>query len=150
MVKVGVVQMNSGADPEHNFCQLKKKLKGLQLQGAKLVITPENTLVFGSQADYKQWAEPLNEGPLQKQLSQLTQQLGIWLLVGSMPILQPNGAITSTSLLFDDNGQLQAHYNKLHMFDVDVADEHHSYRESDTFQAGNAVKVVKTSALFSP
>lgn len=144
MAIVGVVQMNSGADPEANLRQLKKKLKGLQLQGAKLVVTPENCLVFGSRSDYQRHAEPLGEGPLQAELSALTRQLGIWLLIGSMPIRQPDGAITTTALLFDDNGQCQAHYDKLHMFDVEIEDQHHSYRESDTFQPGRDIKVVPT------
>lgn len=144
MAKVGVVQMNSGADPEANLRQLKKKLKGLQLQGAKLVVTPENCLVFGSRPDYQRHAEPLGDGPLQAALSALTQQLGIWLLIGSMPIRQSDGAITTTALLFDDKGQCLAHYDKLHMFDVEVEDHHHSYRESDTFRPGSEVKVVPT------
>ena len=63
MTKVGVVQMNSGPDPDMNLRQLKKTLKGLQLQGAKLVVTPENCLVFGSHSDYRRYAEPLGEGP---------------------------------------------------------------------------------------
>ncbi|MDX1303807.1 carbon-nitrogen hydrolase family protein [Photobacterium sp.] len=144
MAKVGVVQMNSGSDPEVNLHKLKKKLKGLQLQGARLVLTPENTLVFGSQQDYQRHAERLGEGPLQTELAAMAKQLGIWLLIGSMPIRQPDGAMTATTLLFDDQGQCQAHYNKLHMFDVEVADQHHSYRESDTFKAGDEVKVVST------
>ncbi|WP_299019215.1 carbon-nitrogen hydrolase family protein [uncultured Photobacterium sp.] len=144
MAKVGVVQMNSGADPEVNLRKLKKKLKGLQLQGAKLVVTPENCLVFGSRADYHRHAEPLGNGPLQAELSAQSKQLGIWLLVGSMPIRQPDDAITTTALLFDDQGQCQAHYDKMHMFDVEVEDQYQSYRESDTFQPGREVKVVPT------
>ncbi len=62
MTKIGVVQMNSGTDPERNLSQLKKFMQGLQLQGAKLVVTPENTVVFGSKADYQRWAEPLGNG----------------------------------------------------------------------------------------
>ncbi|WP_027253722.1 carbon-nitrogen hydrolase family protein [Photobacterium halotolerans] len=144
MARVGVVQMNSGPDPELNLQQLKKKLKGLQLQGAKLVVTPENCLIFGTRADYEQHAEPLGEGVLQHQLAALSRQLGIWLLIGSMPIRRDDGSMSTTALLFDDQGQLQAHYDKLHMFDVEVADRHHSYRESDTFRPGEAVKVVET------
>lgn len=144
MAKVGVVQMNSGADPEDNLRRLKKKLKGLQLQGARLVVTPENSLVFGSRSDYRRYAEPLGDGPLQAELSAICRQLGIWLLLGSMPIRHTDGAITTTALLIDDQGQCRAHYDKLHMFDVEVADGHHSYRESDTFRPGDEVKVVPT------
>lgn len=144
MAKVGVVQMNSGADPEVNLKQLKKKLKGLQLQGAQLVVTPENCLVFGTRADYQRHAEPLGAGPLQAELAAITRQLGIWLLIGSMPIRQADGSVTTTSLLFDSEGECQAHYDKLHMFDVEVADAHQSYRESDTFRPGRDIKVVPT------
>ncbi|CAG21570.1 MULTISPECIES: carbon-nitrogen hydrolase family protein [Photobacterium] len=144
MTKIGLVQMNSGPDPEANLVQLKKKLKGLQLQGARLVVTPENTLVFGANSDYKRHAEVLGDGPLQTELAAFAKQLGIWLLIGSMPISQPDGKITSTALLFDDQGVCIAHYNKLHMFDVEIEDKHHSYRESDTFQSGNEIKVVET------
>lgn len=144
MAKFGIVQMTSGADPEINLKHLKMKLKGLQLQGAKLVVTPENCLVFGSREDYLAHAEPLAEGPLQAQVAALAKQLGIWVLIGSMPIRQLDGAITSTALLFDDHGQLQGHYDKLHMFDVEIDDAYHSYRESDTFRAGRETKVIAT------
>lgn len=144
MAKMGVVQMSSGADPHANFERLKKKVKGLQLQGAKLVLTPENTLVFGTKADYFQHAEPLHEGYWQTQLSDLAKRLGIWLVIGSMPIRQANGTITSTCIVWDDQGRYQAHYDKLHLFDVAIEDKHHFYRESDTFTAGNQVVVVDT------
>ena len=35
-------------------------------------------------------------------------------------------------------------YNKIHMFDVDIADSHGSYRESDTFEAGDQLVVIDT------
>lgn len=144
MAKFGIVQMTSGADPEKNFLHLRKKVKGLQLQGAKVVITPENCLVFGSQADYQRHAEPLGDGPLQAEVAAMAKQFGLWILIGSMPILRENGAITTTALLFDDQGECRADYDKIHMFDVDVADQHRRYRESDTFLAGDAIKVVET------
>ncbi|UJF20075.1 carbon-nitrogen hydrolase family protein [Vibrio sp. SS-MA-C1-2] len=144
MTKVGVIQMNSGADPELNLSNLKKALKGVQLQGAELVVTPENCLVFGSKEDYQKHAEPLNNGPLQQQLSTTVKQLGIWLVVGSFPIRQTNGDITSTSLLFNPEGMCSQHYNKIHLFDVDIADQHNNYRESDTFTKGNQAIVADT------
>ncbi|MEZ8094899.1 carbon-nitrogen hydrolase family protein [Photobacterium swingsii] len=142
--KVGVVQMNSGRDPDVNLAKLKKKLKGLQLQGARLVVTPENALIFGSREDYHHHAEALGDGPLQFEVAQMAEKLGIWLLIGSFPIRQSDGAMTSTALLYNDKGELVSHYNKMHMFDVEIEDKHHSYRESDTFQAGTEVVVVGT------
>ncbi|MCG7498543.1 carbon-nitrogen hydrolase family protein [Vibrio sp. Of7-15] len=144
MAKIGVVQMTSGEDPEKNLEHLARKLKGLQLQGAELVVTPENTVVFGSRDDYLKHAETLGKGPIQDQLSEMARHYRIWLVVGSMPILTVSGEVTATSLVYDDQGQLIEFYDKLHMFDVDVEDGHHSYRESDTFKAGDQIKVVET------
>lgn len=144
MAKIGVVQMTSGEDPEKNLEHLARKLKGLQLQGAELVVTPENTVVFGSRDDYLQHAEALGKGLIQDQLAEMARHYRIWLVIGSMPILTVTGEVTATSLVYDDQGQLVDSYDKLHMFDVDVEDGHHSYRESDTFKAGDQIKVVET------
>lgn len=138
----GLVQMNSGACPKANMDTLKKQLNILSAQGAQLVLTPENTLLFGHKKDYEFYAEKLGEGPLQKELSQCVKALGIWLILGSFPIRNEDGSLSSACLVFDSKGTLQASYKKLHMFDVDVCDEHQSYRESDVFRPGDALALV--------
>jgi predicted amidohydrolase len=52
--------------------------------------------------------------------------------------------ITTSSLLFDEQGEIRARYDKLHMFDVDINDAHGHYRESDTYQHGQHLTVVDT------
>ncbi|MDD1782215.1 carbon-nitrogen hydrolase family protein [Enterovibrio sp. ZSDZ35] len=144
MTKFGVVQMNSGAIAEDNLDVLEGQLKQLRAQGARLVVTPENTLVFGKKEDYERYAEDLGHGPLQKKLSQLAFELGIWLVIGSFPIRNNDGTLSTTCLVYDAAGNLRASYEKLHMFDVDIADNHRSYRESDTFKAGENMALVDT------
>ncbi|MCP3698172.1 MAG: carbon-nitrogen hydrolase family protein [Aliivibrio sp.] len=144
MKKIGVVQMNSGSNPEENMKQLNLMLKGLQQQGAKLALTPENSIVFGQKEDYERYAESLGAGALQQELSDLAKRYQLWLIVGSFPIRNHDGSLSTTCLVFNDNGVLVEHYNKLHMFDVEIEDGHHSYRESDTFTPGNEIKVVET------
>jgi len=46
--------------------------------------------------------------------------------------------------LFDEQGEIRARYDKLHMFDVDINDAHGHYRESDTYQHGQHLTVVDT------
>lgn len=144
MSKFGVVQMNSSADVCANMKMLKQQLHLLYEQGAQLVVTPENTLLFGHKADYQQHAEKLGSGPLQQQLSELASELEIWLIIGSFPIRNDDGTLSSTCLVFNANGFLSANYQKLHMFDVDVGDANQAYRESDIFRAGSALRVVDT------
>ncbi|KOO17022.1 amidohydrolase [Vibrio xuii] len=138
MERVGLIQMTSGPNPQHNLAYIREQVNALGKEGATFIVTPENSLVFGSRKDYHQHAEPLAIGPLQKELASLAHDNSVWLLIGSMPIQQQKG-VTTTSLLFSPQGELVAHYDKLHMFDVDVADGHQRYRESETFTPGSQI-----------
>lgn len=138
MERVGLIQMTSGPNPVDNLAFISEQVSLLAEQGAKLIVTPENVLVFGSRKDYHHVAEPIAQGPLQAALSELAREKNVWLVVGSMPI-QREQEVTTTSLLYSPQGQLVAQYDKLHMFDVDVADGHKRYRESETFTPGSEV-----------
>ncbi|RXJ71932.1 amidohydrolase [Veronia nyctiphanis] len=144
MTRFGIVQMNSGVDADDNLDWLEGQLRTLSAQGAKLVLTPENCLVFGQKEDYDKYAEELGHGPKQKQFSQLAFELCIWLVIGSFPIRNHDGTLASTCLVYDETGNLRGSYEKMHMFDVDIADKHRSYRESDTFRAGSGMALVDT------
>ncbi len=137
--RVGLIQMTSGADPEENLSHIERHATELAAQGANLIVTPENALVFGHRRDYHHYAEPIGAGLIQNKLAALAHRLGIELLIGSMPIRRQD-KVTTTSLLYSPKGLL-ASYDKLHMFDVDVADGHKRYRESETFTPGQEVIV---------
>ncbi|CAH0534459.1 Deaminated glutathione amidase [Vibrio stylophorae] len=144
MAKFGVVQMNAGSDPQHNLKSLEKKIRGLQLQGARVILLPENCFVFGDKGDYEIHAEELGQGPLQDWCENITHKLGIWLIVGSMPIRHDDGRLTATCLVYDGAGHCRAHYHKLHLFDAKVKDAHGAYQESAVFKAGDDVAVIDT------
>lgn len=143
MERVGIIQMTSGPQVADNLAYIAKHANRLATQGARWIVTPENAVVFGDRNDYHQHAEPMGNGPIQRELAQIARENGVWLLVGSMPIARAHG-VTTTSILFNPQGEPAAHYDKLHMFDVDVADSHQRYRESETFTPGDALTVVAT------
>lgn len=143
MERVGIIQMTSGPQVADNLAFIAKHANRLATQGARWIVTPENAVVFGNRNDYHQHAEPMGNGPIQRELAQIARENGVWLLVGSMPITRAYG-VTTTSILFNPQGEPAAHYDKLHMFDVDVADSHQRYRESETFTPGDALTVVPT------
>lgn len=143
MERVGIIQMTSGPRVADNLAYIAKHANRLATQGARWIVTPENAVVFGNRNDYHQHAEPMGNGPIQRELAQIARENGVWLLVGSMPIARAHG-VTTTSILFNPQGEPAAHYDKLHMFDVDVADSHQRYRESETFTPGDALTVVST------
>lgn len=143
MERVGIIQMTSGPQVADNLAFIAKHANRLATQGARWIVTPENAVVFGNRNDYHQHAEPMGNGLIQRELAQIARENGVWLLVGSMPIARAHG-VTTTSILFNPQGEPAAHYDKLHMFDVDVADSHQRYRESETFTPGDALTVVPT------
>ncbi|WP_413285740.1 carbon-nitrogen hydrolase family protein [Vibrio sp. MA40-2] len=143
MNSIGIIQMTSGSEPEKNVAFIDVQLKQLAKEGAQLVLMPENCLVFGSKADYRLHAEPLDTGIIQQQLSAMAKRYNLWLIIGSMPIIRGN-QISATCLVINSNGERTAYYDKLHMFDADVEDKQGRYRESEIFQAGNDVVVVDT------
>ncbi|PMJ91321.1 carbon-nitrogen hydrolase family protein [Vibrio sp. 10N.261.55.A7] len=141
---VGIIQMTSSPDPLENLAYIRREVKSLAGQGAAWVVTPENALVFGSRKDYHQHAEALATGPMQRELRHIARDNKVWLVVGSMPIRTEQGEVSTTSLVINSDGDIVSHYDKLHMFDVDVQDTHQRYRESETFCPGKDIVVADT------
>jgi nitrilase len=52
--------------------------------------------------------------------------------------------VAAASLVFDDQGRVDARYEKIHLFDVDIPDRNERYRESATVDAGHSPTVVST------
>ncbi|MDW6018156.1 carbon-nitrogen hydrolase family protein [Vibrio plantisponsor] len=147
MERIGLIQMTSSSDVNENLTYIEQQTTLLAKQGAKWVVTPENAVVFGNKENYHNSAEELGDGPVQERISRLATEQQVWILIGSMPIRRTsaeNQGVTTTSVLFNPQGQIVAHYDKLHMFDVDVADGHKRYRESETFTPGNDIVVAET------
>lgn len=147
MERIGLIQMTSSSDVNENLTYIEQQTTLLAKQGAKWVVTPENAVVFGNKENYHNSAEELGDGPVQERISRLAVEQQVWILIGSMPIRRTsaeNQGVTTTSVLFNPQGQIVAHYDKLHMFDVDVADGHKRYRESETFTPGNDIVVAET------
>ena len=67
----------------------------------------------------------------------LARDLGIWLHLGSMGVLVGNGRIANRSLLFSPAGLVEARFDKIHMFDVQLPGGE-VYRESKNYQPGDA------------
>lgn len=142
-MKIAAIQMTSNANAQENIAMFRQELIKLASQKIDLVLTPENAFVLGTTADYHQQAEVLGKGKIQQQISDLASEYQVWICVGSLPIRQSQG-VTSTSLLFNAQGELVAHYDKLHLFDAVIADGQPPYRESNSFIHGQRVVTADT------
>jgi len=73
----------------------------------------------------------------------LARELGVWLLVGSIHPVSDNGKRWNRSLLFTPEGRLAASYDKIHLFDVTLANGE-TYAESDRMRAGDTATLAET------
>jgi predicted amidohydrolase len=136
--RAGLVQMCTGRDVERNLADASALIREAAGRGARYVQTPEiTTLMEMERARLFAAVRPEEGNPAIARFSALAQELSIWLHVGSTAVLLGSGKIANRSLLFSPDGAIQARFDKLHMFDVELPDGE-SYRESKNYQAGNA------------
>jgi predicted amidohydrolase len=136
--RVGLVQMCTGRDVERNLADAGGLIRQAAAQGARYVQTPEiTTLMETERARLFAAIRPEEGNAAVAHFSGLARELGIWLHVGSMAILLGNGKIANRSFLFAPSGEIEARFDKIHMFDVDLPGGE-SYRESKNYQAGDA------------
>jgi predicted amidohydrolase len=79
--------------------------------------------------------EPEEKSQALARLRALARELGIWLHVGSLAVKVEPEKIANRSYLIDPDGKIAALYDKLHLFDVDLAGGE-SYRESRNIRPG--------------
>ena len=141
---VAAVQMVSGADVGANLAAAARLIGQAAGRGARLVVLPENFALMGhTEHDKLAHAEADGDGPLQAFLADASREHGIWLVGGTLPIATADpGRIRAACLLFDDAGRRVSRYDKIHLFDVAVAETGESYRESETIAPGDGPPVV--------
>jgi len=143
-----VIQMVSQNDVLANLAQARALLERAAEGGARLAVLPENFAAMGRRdvAEIGR-AEALGEGPILPWLKQAARDLKLWIVAGTLPLPpvdQPHAKANACSLLIDEQGETVARYDKLHLFDVDVADTRGRYRESDDYAYGSQVVVADT------
>jgi predicted amidohydrolase len=69
----------------------------------------------------------------------------LWVLVGSLAVRLEgdSGKYANRAFLIDDKGEIRARYDKIHLFDVDLATGE-SWRESNAYAGGSAAVVGDT------
>ncbi len=142
--RVAAIQMSSGPNVSANLSEAERLIGMAAEQGAKLVALPEYFCVMGmKETDKVAVREVDGKGVIQKFLSRMAKTHKIWLVGGSVPLeTDAAGKVFNSCLVYDDKGKQVARYDKIHLFGLDLGNEH--YREEKTIQAGKKVVVVDT------
>lgn len=147
--KVAVLQMSTQANVEENLAQAEHLIRQASEQGAQLIVLPE---VFACYDANKYLAiaaqEATPNGLIRSSLTRWARQFQLYIVAGTLPIFPESTStdlkVFSRCFLYNQEGQEVCHYDKIHLFDVDVEDKQKSYRESNLFIPGNQVQVVET------
>ena len=128
--RAGLVQLRSGRSMEANLERVEALIRRAGQGGAVYVQTPENTAVMELNPELVlRAAQTEDESVSLARLRALAAELGIFLHVGSLAIKLDETRVANRSYLIDPQGGIAARYDKLHMFDVDLAGGE-SHRES--------------------
>jgi len=155
MAKVAAIQMASGPNISANLSEAKRLISDAAKQGAKLMVLPENFAHMGmSETDNLKVAEtPITDvkqgsqdkGQIQEFLSTIAKDEKIWIVGGAIPLKSTQSdKVRTACLLFNDQGEVVARYDKIHLFDVDLGEKCGKYNESAFTDAGDQVVVVDT------
>ncbi len=143
-MKIALVQLNSSADPEENFLQVKEYFSQASQQNARLIAFPENFLAMAATANQIaviDWPHYISA------LQVLCQKYQMACVAGSMPLAHDDENEKrpyASCLYIDENGKVLGQYNKIHLFDADVADDKGAYRESSYYCPGDKPRVIET------
>jgi deaminated glutathione amidase len=134
--KAAMIQMRSGLKPAANIDAAVRLINEAKSAGAEYVLTPEMTNILAAKREQLFGAIVAEEAdPSLATLRELARQLGVYIHIGSLAVsLSPERA-ANRSFLVDPKGNIAALYDKIHMFDVDLANGE-SYRESRNYRPG--------------
>jgi len=142
--KAACVQLRSTGDVAQNIRDTSALVREAAGQGARFIATPENTNIM-AQDNRAKLAATFDEpnDPSLPAFSALAKDLKIWLLIGSLHIKVSDTRTANRSFLLAPDGTVQARYDKIHLFDVTVA-QGESYRESSQVEGGQTCVLADT------
>jgi deaminated glutathione amidase len=148
----GCVQFTAARDYEPNIRAVTDLVRRARDAGADLILTPENTGLMEPIGKLRrEKARDEANHPVLAAICDVARETGVWLLLGSLAvdisrepgIPEEERRLVNRSYLVDASGAIVAHYDKIHMFDVDLAGGEH-YRESNAFRPGDHTVLAKT------
>ena len=144
--RVAAVQITTGPDVEKNLNEIEKQVIQAAADGANIVALPEVFACYDSQKYLALGQQEMSAlGNLRSRMSRWAKENKVYLIGGTIPVLEPKASkVYPRCYFYNDQGEEQGYYDKIHLFDVDIDDAQGRYRESDMFLSGDEIKVFPT------
>ena len=145
-MRAAIFQMTSGIDPAANAAAIADMAARAKADGADILFTPE--MAGYLDRDRKRAAATLHsegDDPVLAAVREAAAKQGLWVHLGSTPLKdeRSDGRWANRSFMIDDSGEIRARYDKIHLFDVDLATGE-SWRESSVYGPGERIVAVDT------
>jgi nitrilase len=140
-MKIAALQMVSGIELDANLAQARHLLEQVAAQGAELAVLPEYFCLMGQRdGDKLLIREQPGHGPMQDFLAQAAQDLGLWIVGGTLPLdagepQEDAPRVFNSSLVYNPQGTCVARYDKIHLFRYDNGRER--YDEARSLRPGS-------------
>ncbi len=147
MSRIAILQMNTGIDPAANAAAIVDAIGKAAEGGADMLFTPEMSgLLDRDRNRAAAHIVPEADDPVLGATREAAARHGIWVALGSLAVVGEGGGgggkWVNRAFVIDDQGRIAARYDKLHMFDVDLATGE-SWRESNGYRAGDSISTVE-------
>jgi len=146
MVRLGLLQMNSGIAPAANARAVAGGIAALAGEGAAIVFTPEMSgLLDRDRARVVASTSTEDADVTLAAAREAAAKHGVWVHLGSCAIKPTPEAdrLLNRGFLIDATGAIRARYDKMHLFDVDLPTGER-YRESATYLPGEGAVAAET------
>lgn len=144
-MRIALHQMTSCIDPMRNASDMQDAIAKAADDGAVMYFAPEMALLVDrDRARARKYMADESQSMALQSLIAAAARHRIWLHIGSMPILD-DGAdkLANRSIIISPDGTIAARYDKMHLFDVDLASGE-TWRESSAYLGGEQPVVVQT------
>ena len=142
MFRVAAIQMASGPHVAANLQEAERLIALAAATGARIVALPEYFAILGmKETDKVAVREPDGRGPIQDFLAGQARRHRVWIVGGSVPLESAiEGKVRNSCLVYDQDGERVARYDKIHLFGFEMGQER--YSEERTIEPGSRVCVV--------
>ncbi len=146
-MKIALYQARTGIDPAANGRDLVAAVEEAASGGATMLFTPEMSgLLDRDRTRAMRHLHFEGDDPVLAAVRAVAAKAGIWVHVGSLALLDGYGdKLVNRGFVIDDRGAIQARYDKIHLFDVDLPTGE-SWRESAAYRGGSQAVVAETPA----
>jgi len=143
-MKASLLQMTSGIDPAANARTIADGVAKAAAEGSAMLFTPEMSgLLDGNRERARGHVVAEDQDLVLAATREAAAKHGIWVHLGSLALKGEGDKFLNRGFVIDDTGAIKASYDKLHLFDVDLATGE-SWRESNTYNRGERAILVDT------